>query len=634
MGADEEVEVSVDVEAGKGMGESDAHRVRKTNHSAAMASSVLRFKDVNFIVGKGDKEKYILQDVSGKVKHGHVLAIMGPSGAGKTTLISALTLDAFYGTPHGTVTLNGVPLNDHIFKRHCFVVKQQDKHWPYLTTRETLFYAAELYEVAEKKDIALVVDDIIEKMGLDSCKDTRCARLSGGQRRRLSIAVALLKQPTLLFLDEPTSGLDAAAASNIMNEIIRVAKEEHLIIVCTIHQPSTKVYNGFDEIMIMSKGREAFAGKVEEAVPYFEKIGFPLPPATNPAEHFLDLVNADFSSEEDVNRILNTWEEHKPGNHSTHHSGKDKKEEADDEDGDAEGVVDPTKTSITNEIAIMFRRHFVLIIRDPILYLGRCLIFLVSNLVFAFVYWNARSFTQDQAVNKLWINIWFVGVPTNMGVVAVYALNDEFKSVMRETKNGMVSAASYVLAKTILVIPIMFIFALFALGIPSFVIQDTPPEAFGVAILLWAALIYVFECAAEALAVAFDDPILGMLQFMNLWFASFLFGGFLIPLRDMYWPLKLFYYIMPYQYYIRSGIYNIFSHTTFDSCAQGSIGAVCIESTDGKEVLNELAKIFPLLTKDDQVVQDIIILVAIAVVYKVFSIVVIIFKSRKVANIR
>ena len=144
----------------------------------------------------------------------------------ETTLINALTLDAFYGKPSGSVTLNGVPMTDKIFKQHCYVVKQQDKHWPYLTTRETLIYAAELYEIADTSAIPGIVDEIVRKMGLDICAETRCARLSGGQRRRLSIAVALLKQPTLIFLDEPTSGLDAAAAANIMHEIVRVAKGE------------------------------------------------------------------------------------------------------------------------------------------------------------------------------------------------------------------------------------------------------------------------------------------------------------------------------------------------------------------------------------------------------------------------
>ena len=115
--------------------------------------------------------------------------------------MNALTLDAFYGKASGSVTLNGVALTDSIFKKHCYVVKQHDKHWPFLTTRETLMFAAELFEVADRKsDLSEIVEGIIHKMGLAICADTRCARLSGGQARRLSIAVALLKQPTVLFL--------------------------------------------------------------------------------------------------------------------------------------------------------------------------------------------------------------------------------------------------------------------------------------------------------------------------------------------------------------------------------------------------------------------------------------------------
>ena len=92
-------------------------------------------------------------------------------------------------------------------------------------------------------------------------------------------------------------GLDAAAAENIMQEIVHVAKDERLIIVCSIHQPSTRVYNGFDEVMILSKGQEAFSGAVETAPAYFAGIGYPIPQQTNPAgEVFLPCVLEYFGS--------------------------------------------------------------------------------------------------------------------------------------------------------------------------------------------------------------------------------------------------------------------------------------------------------------------------------------------------
>ena len=136
---------------------------------------------------------------------------MGPSGAGKTTLINALTLNAHYGIAMGSVKLNGQALSAEIFKEHCFVVPQQDKHWPYLTCRQTLLYATQLYNVVSKEEESLLVDELLEKMGLQICANTANARLSGGQKRRLSIGVALVKQPRVLFLDEPTTGLDAAS---------------------------------------------------------------------------------------------------------------------------------------------------------------------------------------------------------------------------------------------------------------------------------------------------------------------------------------------------------------------------------------------------------------------------------------
>ena len=218
-----------------------------------------------------------------------------------------------------------------------------------------------------------------------------------------------------------------------MNEIIRVAKDERIIIICTIHQPSTKVYNSFDQVMILSKGREAFTGDVKDATPYFDSIGYPLPVQTNPAgeflfdlhifnvslssgtnapllsllisllittEHFLDLVNADFSDDAEVDKILDTWEEKRPDAGSSHHK------KGFDEDEEQTGVSDLVRAPLRREIAIMFRRCAVNIVRDPILYIGRAFVFLMANSIFALVYLKAREFSQDQALNKMWISIW------------------------------------------------------------------------------------------------------------------------------------------------------------------------------------------------------------------------------------
>jgi len=599
------------------------HTSHSRKHDNNLESSVFRFRNISFVVGSGKKRKQILSNISGTVRWGHVLAVMGPSGAGKTTLINALTLDGLYGRTYGSVTLNGIPLTDQIFKRYCCVVPQQDKHWPYLTTFETLMYAAELYDIAEtKEDMVAIVEEVLKKTGMETTRKTKAGSLSGGQRRRLSIGIALLKQPALLFLDEPTSGLDAAAASHVMQEIRRIAKAEKLIIVCTIHQPSTKVYNGFDQIMILSKGREAFTGDVSDAEPYFAKIGHPLPPAMNPAEHFLDLVNADFSADEEVDRILDTWQQQKP---------KDDDEDIGEIEIPASGN---SGGGFAKEISIMFRRHSLLIIRDPVLYVGRMAIFLVSNLFFGFVYFNARAMSQEQVLNKIWICIWYIGVPCNMGVVAVYALNDEFKSIVRETKNGMLSATSYVLAKTILVLPIMYIFAVVALGLSGFVIQSWQGASFGDVTVLWAVEIFVFECVAEALSVLTDDPILGMLNFMNYWFAAFLFGGFLIPANDIYWPLKAFYYCMPYAYFVRSLIFSLFSTNPWEPCTDPTIGAVCSPSGDGQDILEQVGnRVFPLVEPEDTFAVDVGIMLCIGVVFKIIYILTVVMKANQASKV-
>lgn len=167
--------------------------------------------------------KHIVRGVSAKVHAGQVFAIMGPSGAGKTTLLNSLTQESFGGVARGTITLNGEELDSKSFRQRCCVVAQQDNHWAFLRCRETVDYAARLYLpelTAEQR--AAHVDDMVAKMGLLECANTRVGNqfvrgLSGGQKRRLSLAVALIKNPDVMFLDEPSELTHHSRAASLVS---------------------------------------------------------------------------------------------------------------------------------------------------------------------------------------------------------------------------------------------------------------------------------------------------------------------------------------------------------------------------------------------------------------------------------
>lgn len=129
--------------------------------------------------------------------------------------------------------------------------------------------------------------------------------------------------------------------------------------------------------------------------------------------------------------------------------------------------------------------------------------------------------------------VFMAGVPSNFAVVAVYKLNQELKSICIENKNGMGSPMSYILAKTILVTPILFVFAFAALGVPAYIIQDYPIASFGRMVLLWTVQIAGWEASAEAFAAFFDHVVLGMMVHTGWWFLALLFSGYLVPLSDV-----------------------------------------------------------------------------------------------------
>lgn len=252
--------------------------------------------------------RFLLKNVSGEAKPGRLLAIMGPSGSGKTTLLNVLAGQTM-ASPRlhlsGLLEVNGRPMANKSYK--FAYVRQEDLFFSQLTVRETLSLAAELQlqEISSVEDREEYVNNLLFKIGLVSCADSRVGDakvrgISGGEKKRLSMACELIASPSVIFADEPTTGLDAFQAEKVMETLRQLAQDGHTVI-CSIHQPRGSVYGKFDDIVLLTEGALVYAGPAhDEPLAYFSKFGYSCPDHVNPAEFLADLMSIDYSSAESV----------------------------------------------------------------------------------------------------------------------------------------------------------------------------------------------------------------------------------------------------------------------------------------------------------------------------------------------
>ncbi|KAI8532333.1 hypothetical protein RHMOL_Rhmol11G0205900 [Rhododendron molle] len=212
------------------------------------------------------RRKRIVQGLTGYAHPGEVLAVMGPSGCGKTTLLDALAGRLGANTRHtGDILING--RKQALAYGTSAYVTQDETLIATLTVIEAVYYSAQFQlpnsmSKSEKKEIAEIT---IQEMGLHDCMNTRIGGwgtkgLSRGQRRRVSICIEILTRPKLLFLDEPTSGLDSAASYYVMSRITQLEQREGRTIIAAIHQPSSEVFELFDNLCLLSLGRVVYFG--------------------------------------------------------------------------------------------------------------------------------------------------------------------------------------------------------------------------------------------------------------------------------------------------------------------------------------------------------------------------------------
>lgn len=263
--------------------------------------------------------KTLLHSVAADFQPGSLTAIIGGSGSGKTTLLNTMAERVMSSrlAHSGTVLFNEKQGVHSV--RHAYVM-QQDILLPTLTVRETLQYSADLRlpPSTSKQDRVTVVEEVIRELGLKECADTRIGNsqhrgCSGGEKRRVSIGVQMLANPSVLFLDEPTTGLDATSAFQLVRTLKKLAQQGRTVIT-TIHQPRSEIWDLFDNLIVLTKGSPVYSGSIPECLPWFEDLGFRIPAFVNPAEFVIDIAAVDNRSPEleeesstRVNRLKEAW---------------------------------------------------------------------------------------------------------------------------------------------------------------------------------------------------------------------------------------------------------------------------------------------------------------------------------------
>ncbi|KAG7383133.1 hypothetical protein PHYPSEUDO_004005 [Phytophthora pseudosyringae] len=265
------------------------------------------FQDLHYFVPnpKNPKEQLeLLKGISGFAMPGSVTALMGASGAGKTTLMDVIAGRKTGGKIAGKILLNGYEANDLAIRRCTGYCEQMDVHSEASTIREALTFSSFLRQDASISDAKKYdsVNECIELLGLEDIADQIIRGSSVEQMKRLTIGVELAAQPSVIFLDEPTSGLDARSAKLIMDGVRKVADSGRTII-CTIHQPSSEVFYLFDSLLLLKRGGETvFFGDLgkncRNLVDYFENVPgvAPLPVGYNPATWMLECIGAGVSN--------------------------------------------------------------------------------------------------------------------------------------------------------------------------------------------------------------------------------------------------------------------------------------------------------------------------------------------------
>ncbi|XP_018565251.1 ATP-binding cassette sub-family G member 4 isoform X1 [Anoplophora glabripennis] len=266
---------------------------KKLTHLPERPKVDLAFSNLTYTVRQGKKDKIILKNVSGRLRSGELCAIMGPSGAGKSTLLNILTGYKTEGTT-GQILMNNNERDLSQFRKLSAYIMQDNQLHANLTVDEAMTVAAKL-KIGDKKlhDREAIITEILDTLGLLDHRKTMTSGLSGGQKKRLSIALELVSNPPIMFFDEPTSGLDSSSCFQCISLLKTLAKGGRTII-CTIHQPSARLFEMFDQLYTLADGQCVYQGSTNQLVPFLGTLGLQCPSYHNPASYIIEVACGEY----------------------------------------------------------------------------------------------------------------------------------------------------------------------------------------------------------------------------------------------------------------------------------------------------------------------------------------------------
>ncbi|KAG2599000.1 ABC transporter G family member 37-like isoform X2 [Panicum virgatum] len=515
------------------------------------ASLSLTFNDIRYSVdmpeamkaqGVTEDRLLLLKGVSGSFRPGVLTALMGVSGAGKTTLMDVLAGRKTGGYIEGDITISGYPKKQETFARISGYCEQNDIHSPHVTVYESLLFSAwlRLPSDVDLQTRKMFIEEVMDLVELTSLRGALVglpgvSGLSTEQRKRLTIAVELVANPSIIFMDEPTSGLDARAAAIVMRTVRNTVNTGRTV-VCTIHQPSIDIFEAFDELFLMKRGgEEIYVGPVgqnsSKLIEYFEGIEgvSKIKDGYNPATWMLEVSS---SAQEEMLGV-DFCEIYKQS--ELYQRNKELIEELSTPSPGSSDLNFPTQYSrslFTQCLACLWKQKLSYW-RNPSYTAVRIMFTVIIALLFGTMFWDLGGRTKKQqdlfnAMGSMYAAVLYLGVQNSGSVQPVVVV--ERTVFYRERAAGMYSALPYAFGQVLIELPYIFVQTLiYGVLVYSMIgFEWTAAKFLWYLFFMYFTLLYFTFYGMMAVGLTPNESIAAIISsaFYNVWN---LFSGFLIP---------------------------------------------------------------------------------------------------------